>query len=184
MLLQQRTALVPDEWRSSSLRAQQRLLELEEYKRASSIALYAPFSNEVDTLLIADTALKEGKQVLYPLVLGADMSFRVVEALQMLRPGRFGIMEPAPDAALPAENYAGLLVVPGVGFDHCGHRIGFGKGYYDRYLGSLDGNVCLVGLCHEFQLLEAALPAEPHDVRMDMVVTDMRVIRSGSERSR
>ena len=67
-------------------------------------------------------------------------------------------------------------MVPGVAFDLYGHRIGFGKGYYDRYLAALQRLPVLVGLCHDFQVCDE-LPAEGHDVRMDFVVTESRVVQ-------
>jgi len=72
--------------------------------------------------------------------------------------------------------------VPGVAFDMDGYRIGFGKGYYDRYLSGITAKLPVIaGLCHDFQLVNS-LPREPHDIRMDMVVTDLRIVDLSSNR--
>ena len=67
-----------------------------------------------------------------------------------------------------------LIVVPGVAFDLAGHRIGYGKGFYDRFLQHPGRKAHLVGLCHDFQLIDGEIPAEGHDIRMEIIVTDRR----------
>lgn len=177
-LLGQRSALDETVWQRNSLAAQRLVLELPEFRQAVCLALYAPIRGEVDTTLLLSEALAAGKQVLYPLVCGAELRFHRIHSLDQLAQGSFGIPEPCPVRCAAQQESFDLLVAPGVAFDRCGHRIGFGKGYYDRYLSGLHPLPCLVGLCHEFQLRER-LPAEGHDIRMDYVVSDQRVIRTG-----
>ena len=178
-LLAQRRSLSHDSWCASSRAAQFILLSLDEYADADCIALYAPAHNETDTELLLTAALQAGKRVLYPAVCGHHMVFRRVERLEELHKGAFGILEPCPSGADHLADEADLIVVPGVAFDRNGHRIGYGKGYYDRFLHHPDCSAHLVGLCHDFQLTEELIPADAHDIPMEIIVSDRRVIRTG-----
>jgi 5-formyltetrahydrofolate cyclo-ligase len=159
---------------SQSLVLQQRFLELPEFLRANVLGLYAPIHREVETAAVAAAALARGKSLLYPAVEGSELQFRQVGGLDELTPGRFGIPEPAGEAWEPQD--ADLIVVPGVAFDRSGRRIGYGKGYYDKVLHRLEGSGRLVGFCYDFQLFEEIV-GEPHDVTMDLIVTEIRVVR-------
>jgi len=181
-MLSKRRALCHDEWLISSRLAQQNLLALEEYTRAECIAVYAAAHNEIDTSLLVQAAFSAGKRVLYPAVCGHHMVLRQVESLRQLSQGSFGILEPCSTGVDHQADEAGLIVVPGVAFDQGGHRIGYGKGYYDRFLQHPGRTASLVGMCHDFQLIDGDLPADQHDIRMEIVVTDRRIIRCGSKR--
>jgi len=182
-MLAQRLALSEEEWRGSSLLAQENLLSLEEYAKAECIALYAPARNETDTSEILTAAFRAGKRVLYPAVCGEHMVFRQVEGLASLEQGCFGILEPCPTGIDHHADEADLIVVPGVVFDPSGHRVGYGKGFYDRFLRHPGRKAHLVGLCHDFQMIDGNIPAEEHDIRMEIIVSDRRIIRCGSDRS-
>ncbi|HJV65544.1 MAG TPA: 5-formyltetrahydrofolate cyclo-ligase [Geomonas sp.] len=172
--LAKRRALAPEQVAQKSLALQKRFLELPEFQQARTVALYAPVHGEVDTAFLAAEALGAGKTVLYPAVTGDDLEFRRARSLAELVPGRFRIPEPAGEPCRIAE--ADIIVVPGVAFDCCGRRIGYGKGYYDRSLHLLEGSGKLVGFCYDFQLVEE-IAGEPHDVTMDLIVTELRVVR-------
>ncbi len=174
-LLRCRSEMVPIIWQAASRLAQERLMALEAFSGAASIALYAPIRNEVDTALIFDEARRDGKRVLYPRVCNEEMRFHEVAHADGLEQGAFGILEPCRTGEGLPPDAADLIVVPGVAFDLSGHRVGFGKGYYDRFLATLHRPVTLVGLCHDFQLLER-VPSEGHDIRMQYIVTEQRVV--------
>lgn len=176
LLLAQRRALGHDSWLASSHAAQQNLLSLEEFQRAECVALYAPAHNETDTAEILKAAFEAGKRVLYPAVCGTHMVFRLVEGLHSLQSGSFGILEPCATGIDHQADEADLIVVPGVAFDLHGHRIGYGKGFYDRFLQHPGRRAHLVGLCHDFQLVENAIPGEQHDIAMEIIVSDKRII--------
>jgi len=176
-ILAQRRALSHEQWRLASQAAQERLLALEEFQRADCIALYAPLHNETDTAMILSVAFAAGKRVLYPAVCGAHMVFRQVEGIECLSQGCFGILEPCPTGTDHQADEADLIVVPGVAFDQAGHRIGYGKGFYDRFLQHPGRSAHLIGLCHDFQLIDGQIPAETHDIRMELIVTDQRLVR-------
>ena len=166
--------MTPEQVASQSLVLQELFMSLPEFRQAAVIALYAPIHHEVETEAVAQAALLAGKTLLYPAVHGHDLTFRRVGALSQLTPGRYGIPEPAGEPCDPAR--ADLIVVPGVAFDLRGRRIGYGKGYYDRALHRLEGSGRLVAFCYEFQLVDEIV-GEPHDVTMDLIVTDVRVVR-------
>lgn len=174
LTLARRRALAPEQVKERSAELQRRFLALPEFRRVSVIALYAPIHGEVETGLVASAALAAGKTVIFPAVVEDDLEFRAVRALGELVPGRFRIPEPAGEAV--EVSGADLIVVPGVAFDQCGRRIGYGKGFYDRSLHRLEGSGKLVGFCYDFQLVEEIV-GEPHDVTMDLIVTELRVVR-------
>ncbi|HXE97647.1 MAG TPA: 5-formyltetrahydrofolate cyclo-ligase [Dongiaceae bacterium] len=176
-LLAQRRALSHDSWCASSNSAQLNLLSLGEYARAECVALYAPAHNETDTGLILADAFQAGKRVLYPAVCGHHMVFRRVERVEELQEGAFGILEPCQTGVDHQADEADLIVVPGVAFDLSGHRIGYGKGFYDRFLHHPGCTAHLIGLCHDFQLTDGAIPADVHDIPMEIIVTDKQIVR-------
>lgn len=178
-LLAQRRALDHDSWRAASRAAQLNLLSLDEFARSGCVALYAPAHNETDTALILAASFQAGKRVLYPAVCGHHMVFRRVERIEELQEGAFGILEPCPTGVDHSADEADLIVVPGIVFDLSGHRLGYGKGFYDRFLQHPGRSAHLVGLCHDFQLTDAALPVDDHDIPMEIIVSDKRIIRPG-----
>jgi len=175
-LLQERRALSHDAWMAASLAAEDNLLSLEEYFSSGTVALYAAVHQEVDTALIFAAAIESHKKVFYPAISGNEMLFRQVESLNSLRKGAYKIPEPCPNGIEHQADQVELIVVPGVAFDIFGHRIGYGKGYYDRFLNHPGRKAHLVGLCHDFQLIEGKIPADSHDIQMDVIVTDRRII--------
>ncbi len=169
-LLARRKHLAAETCLSLSLQIQRYLLQTLEFQSAAVVALYSPVLNEVFTEEILREALAVGKQVLYPRVRGCELEFVRVAAAHELVPGSFGVLEPTGSDTLTS-GQLDMVVVPGVGFDRRGGRLGYGKGYYDRGLSVSGRPGCLVGLCFELQLLET-LPAESHDVKMDVLITE------------
>lgn len=166
--------MTPQQVCEQSLALQRRFLALPEFYRSELLGLYAPIQHEVDTSLVACEALSTGRALLYPAAVGSDLQFRRVNSLGELSPGRYGIPEPVGASCDPVE--ADLIVIPGVVFDLFGRRIGYGKGFYDKALHRLEGTGRLVGFCYDFQLYHEIV-GEPHDVTMDLIVTESRVVR-------
>lgn len=161
-----------------------RLLErLREFQEAESILAYASFKSEVPTGDIIHLVLEQGKRVLLPVVEPEGRRLIPVEVrgLEELAPGYAGIPEPRQGARNPALlEEVELILVPGVAFDLQGHRLGYGKGFYDRFLANLKSSLSKIGLAYELQILER-LPVRDHDLPMTAVVTEKRVIRPGEE---
>ena len=141
------------------------------WQEASILLSYYPLPDEVDVRLLIKEAFESGKRVLLPVCKGEDLELRLYEGEDSLREGAFGIMEPTGPLFAP-ENYdeIELALVPGMAFDRAGHRLGRGKGYYDRLLPRLS-NARLMGICFSFQLLDE-VPNEPHDIPVQCVITN------------
>jgi 5-formyltetrahydrofolate cyclo-ligase len=152
---------------------QQKLLARNEYHQAGLLALYSPIRNEVRTAEIFSAARSDGKRVCFPRVKDCTLEFVEVDSLEMLKPGAFGVAEPE-GSLLRSISEVDLMIVPGVGFDRHGYRLGYGQGYYDRVFSSGRPKVT-AGLAYEFQVVEK-IPKENHDVSLDLLVMDTEVI--------
>lgn len=151
---------------------QKRLEETDVFRGASCVALYNAIAGEVQTMGLLERWY-EKKQLLLPRVVGEDLSFSPYKGVEALKVGAFGIMEPDDLEAEVAAKDIDLVIVPGVAFDRGLNRLGRGGGYYDRWLSSLD--VPTIGLCFDFQLMDA-IPTEPFDKKMDMIITEKEII--------
>ncbi len=156
-----------------SRRAQQLLSSQECFLEAQSIAMYSPVKREVDTAVLFDLAIGLGKRVYFPKVFGSDLRFFQVEKFADMQPGTFGVLEPVSSVVAVTPNFD-LMIIPGVAFDIHGNRLGYGKGYYDRWLAASRPRVT-VGLAFDLQIVNG-LPAETHDQRLDFIATETRFI--------
>ena len=148
---------------------------LPEIERARLVLAFASFGRELPTDPLLERLLSAGKTVVLPYVDAADGAMRAaaIRSLDDLVPGYRGIREPAerlPAAAVEA------AVVPGVAFDARGGRLGYGGGFYDRYLEDIAGGVPVIGVCFDVQVVDE-VPVEAHDRRVDIIATERRVIR-------
>jgi 5-formyltetrahydrofolate cyclo-ligase len=149
-----------------------RVIALEAFERARTLALYAPMGAEVDTAQIARAAASRGKRVVYPrLVAGQRALAFAVCGGDSLRPGALGAREPPADAPELPLTEIDLAIVPGLAFDARGQRLGRGRGHYDATLAMLRADASRVGLAFEVQIVPA-VPTEEHDVALDAVVTE------------
>ncbi|WP_119332204.1 5-formyltetrahydrofolate cyclo-ligase [Geobacter sulfurreducens] len=174
-MLALRKSLAPAEAKWASEAIQRSFVESDGFRNARVVALYAPIRGEVDTGDVLQLALDQGKTVLLPAVCGDELRFIEVTDPAGLRSGSFGIPEPCLMGKTVAPDCADIIVVPGVAFDLAGRRIGYGKGFYDRALHHLEGTGRLVGFCYDFQLVDE-IRGEPHDVALDLIVTEKRII--------
>lgn len=149
-----------------------RLYQLEEYKHAELLFLYVDFNKEMQTKAIITDALKAGKRIAVPKVEKKEMNFYEINSLDHLSPSNFGILEPI-DTITPVYGSA-LMIMPGIAFDTCRNRIGYGGGFYDRYLEEHPYNKT-IAIAYDFQILEN-LPADIFDKKPDKIVTDQRII--------
>ncbi len=156
---------------SSSLSAAicRHVARLPVFCKASTIMLYFSAHSEVDTSLLFTLSEKAGKKICAPRVLNETAMEAAYVDEGPLQKGKFGIWEPCGKVAEDID----LVIVPGVVFDRQGHRIGYGKGYYDRFLQGR--KVSTVGLAYACQVVPE-IPAEPHDVTLDMIVTEEGIL--------
>lgn len=174
-LLARRLAFPASDKSVADAAIQATFLAMPEYSAAASVALYCASNNEVSTEQLIAQALSAGKELFLPAVEGSAMIFRRITSVHDLVNGRFGIKQPSTGCAATDPATIDLIVVPGVGFDLAGQRIGYGKGYYDRTLHRLEGGGKLIAFCYELQLVDS-LAGEQHDVNMDRIITERRII--------
>lgn len=158
----------------ASLEIQRRFLRSNLFRDAHCLALYSAIHNEVLTDEVARQALEIGKVVSYPRISNDDLEFVTIESLEDLVPGAFGVLEPKGHSLVSSETLD-LVVVPGVAFDHVGHRLGYGRGFYDRALSGCRRHCEKVGFAYEFQLVEK-LPAAEHDETLSVLITESRML--------
>ena len=158
--------------RRLSLTIQQAVCALDCFRQAQSVALYHPFRGEVETFEILANAQSLGKEVYYPRHGEVEESFVKVGIPPLFREGRGGFLEPEGNEAV-VPSALDCIVIPGIAFDQEGHRLGYGKGYYDRCLNHYKGGK--IGIAYDFQILPQ-VPREGHDVRCDWVVSESRVL--------
>lgn len=179
---ERRAALEPGYVEEAGRAVRARLLAMEEYVEAKWVHTYVSLEEraEVDTLAFIETSLARGKAVVVPVVERGkgDLRHARIRGLEELHQGYLGLLQPELARADWFEDLAALdlVVVPGLAFDALGRRIGYGAGYYDRFLPQV--RACRVGVVCESFLLEE-VPVEDHDVLMDVVVAHSTVYRGG-----
>ena len=160
-------AMTGEQIREKSEKLTQLLLDTALYRSARSIYGYLPYNQEVRTVPMLQKALEEGKRVAVPKVYGDEMRFLYLEDLSRVEIGYCGIPEPIDDAHV-ADDPTALVLMPGLAFDREGHRIGYGGGFYDKFL-AREGNHPTVALCYDFQVFDH-LETDEFDIPADLVL--------------
>lgn len=142
-------------------------LQSEEYRNARSIYGYLPYNQEVRTVPLLEQALRDGKRVAVPKCYGDEMRFIWMEDLSLVEKGYAGIPEPIADGPV-ADDETALVLMPGMAFDKEGHRIGYGGGFYDKFL-AREGSHPTLALCYDFQVV-THLETEEFDIPVDKVL--------------
>ena len=164
---EQKRAMTPEQIEKASQALTEQFLALEVYRNAKTLYGYLPYNQEVRTVPILARALADGKQVAVPKVYGDEMRFIYLTDLSQVATGYAGIPEPIADEPI-ADDPAALVLMPGLAFDKEGHRIGYGGGFYDKFLNA-EPTHPTVALCYAFQMVED-LPTEEFDVPVDRVL--------------
>ncbi len=164
----------PETLHTDSAHILDQFTSLAAYRETSLLLAYVDAKREVETRPLMLKAWQDGKKVAAPRVDGEGiMHYYNIESLHDLEPGSFGILEPTSNCPL-CETGKGLMLMPGVAFDeHC-HRVGYGGGYYDRYLES-HPELVHIALAFEFQIFPE-VPFEKHDILPQMIVTEDRIL--------
>ena len=180
--------LGPMERAAASAQARARLREQVVWQEAQSMMGFAPLPEELDIWPLVKEAHAAGKKVILPRFAPASSAYEacVVRDLERdIEVGHFGIREPRSGCPHFADNRLDLILVPGVAFDLGGHRLGRGKGYYDKLLAALQARLrrgralpTICGVAFDEQVVEQ-VPAEAHDVHMDCILTSARWIEVG-----
>lgn len=152
----------------------EKLKTLWAFRDCDTLYTYVSTPIEVDTKKIIEYCLQTGRRVAVPLCgeVTGEMDFYYIDSLSQLSPGHFGVWEPEADESRRADGKSGLCLVPGLSFDKEGYRLGYGKGYYDRFLSAFGGQS--VGLCYE-ECIRSGLVHGRYDKTIPTVVTDKRI---------
>jgi len=168
----------PEQRAAKSREIGERLFALPEFKSARVAMFFASFRSEVDTGPMIRHALTSGKRVILPKVKGKDLAlFEIRDFQKDVSPGAWGIPEPVASNPIDLAEID-LIVVPGVAFDGRGNRLGYGAGFYDRLLHAF--TKAIVALAFENQIVPR-IHADPHDVPMEKIVTEKRVIETNAK---
>lgn len=184
--LTKRDGLTAEQRRNYSGRIIKKLIDLPCYVNADAILIYVSFRSEVDTFPLIERAFTDGKAVFAPKVLGKEMDFFRIYSLADLTAGYRGILEPSGGQLFDKwiNDRLGqcvLICMPGAAFDRARHRIGYGGGFYDRYLsGHLQRKVTTAALAYDCQIFEE-IPWEAHDIRPEWIITEKERISENGE---
>ena len=164
---EKKRAMSPEEIEARSARLGELFAQTEAYKNAKTVYGYLPYNQEVRTVPILERAIREGKKVAVPKVYGDTMRFLYLNDLTRVAKSNMGIPEPVADEPV-ADDETALVLMPGLAFDEAGHRIGYGGGFYDKFLAQ-EPNHPTLALCYEFQMLPY-LETEEFDIPVDTVL--------------
>lgn len=164
---EQKRAMTEDQIVAASTRLMEKFVATEAYKKAETIYGYLPYNQEVRTVPILEQALRDGKCVAVPKIYGDEMKFIYMTDLSAVEKNGYGIPEPVADDPV-ADDPKALVLMPGLAFDKHGHRIGYGGGFYDKFLSKETGHPT-VALCYDFQMLPE-LKTEEFDIPVDCVL--------------
>lgn len=180
-ILARRDALSSEERQQKSTLICKQVIEQKEFQTADKVLLFASFKSEVDTIDIFKEARRLRKDIYYPRVIGKEMEFYEVYTQEELREGYRGIREPEANPCRKISLHADdriFVLMPGVAFDESGNRIGYGGGYYDKFLQQLElrlsqKNIYKIAIAYECQIVEVGMiENEEHDVKPDFIITE------------
>ena len=151
---------------NKSMIIKNKILDLDIYKKSKVIAIYYSMKSEVDTKVLIKESLSLGKKIVLPRIINKNkMIFIEINSDTEYEKNPFGVMEPIGEEYTDID----LIICPGVAFDKSNNRLGYGRGYYDKYLAKHD--IYKIGICYHEQLIDK-IEVEEHDINMDLVITD------------
>lgn len=164
---EQKRAMTSEQIDTASRRLGDLFRSCPQYQNAKTIYGYLPYNQEVRTVPMLEQALRDGKKVAVPKVYGDTMRFIYMTDLSLVSKGFAGIPEPVADAPV-AQDTKALVLMPGLAFTEDGFRMGYGGGFYDKFLAQ-EPDHPTVALCYDFQMVDE-LPTEDYDVPVDLVL--------------
>lgn len=177
-ILRKRMELEAEEVQERSEKICRYITQCQAFLTSDTIYGYVPIRNEADIMPVLRLALRMGKKVALPRTCKEDMDFYLIRDFSELEPGSFSVPEPSENCPSVADS--GLMLIPMVAFDLNGNRLGYGKGYYDRYIEKsrkkYQRNNNLYGIAYEFQKV-SGIPAEHTDCPLDYIITDNQVLK-------
>ena len=164
---EKKRAMTEEQIESASCALGEKFAQCDVYKNARTIYGYLPYNQEVRTVPMLERAMREGKRVAVPKVYGEEMKFIYMDDLSKVEAGYANIPEPIADGPV-AEDPTALVLMPGLAFDEKGNRMGYGGGFYDKFLAQ-EPEHPTVALCYAFQMVEN-IPTEAYDIPVDCVL--------------
>ena len=148
-----------------------RVIDCETFNSADTVLCYYPVKGEPNVLPIAELALKLGKEVAFPIshIAERKLTFHLIDSVSDLKKGTYGIPEPSENAPLLHDLKKAICIVPALAFDKKGKRLGYGGGYYDRFLSKFSG--ASLGLAYDRFFVDE-LPADEYDATVDIIITE------------
>lgn len=177
---EQRKNLTCDERERCDSKICERLRQLWLYRESKTVFTYVSLADETDTKKFIERALEDGKRVVVPRCIKGtrNMEFCVINSLNDLEEGAFGVLEPKVECEVYKDYSDGFCIVPALAFDRKGYRLGYGKGYYDRFLADFCGKT--VGICYN-RFVVPEIPRGKYDKSVDLIITEKKVISTRQE---
>jgi len=172
-LLEKRDNTSFDFMKIASEKIQKKLKKINAFMNAQKIGVYYPIGSEILTQDIIQELLSNGKDVFLPKVMGKNMEFRKIIDFSSLEKGSFDIMEPKDDCEI--DNDLDVVIVPTVGISPSGVRLGYGHGFYDRFLA--EHKSVTISLTFEKQIIKN-IPKSEHDIMIDWIITEDRILET------
>jgi 5-formyltetrahydrofolate cyclo-ligase len=169
--LRQRSSMPEKEVKEKGRKIQEKILEITD--RDDTVMTYVSYRNEVETDLLIEKLLERNQALVVPKTSGDEMKAFRIQSMEELEENSKGIREPK-DAEQISKASIDICIIPGVKFDRKGNRIGYGKGYYDRFLENFQGQK--IGLTYQ-KLMEEKIPTDEWDIQMDKIITEENVYR-------
>ena len=160
--------------RTKSERIQEKFIALKEFGRSKVLASYYPFGSEVRTFTITQKAFENNKVIGLPKISRRLMDFYQIMPDTNFYTNKFGIKEPVTSLSRRVSEDLDLVIMPGLAFDTRGYRIGYGYGYYDRFLADKRKSIICVGLAYDSQVVKQ-IPHQNHDRKLDILLTEKRI---------
>ena len=173
VLLEKRDNTSSDLAEISSKQILKNLKKISEFRNAKKIACYSPIGSEVRTQDLMQEILSQGKDLFLPKVEGGNLSFRKISSFKDVEKGKFDIMEPKEDC--PKAEEIQVILVPTVGISRQGYRLGYGYGFYDRFLGA--NKIPSISLVYAKQIVKS-IPHSEHDAKIDWIVSEDEFIKT------
>ena len=172
LLLERRDNTSHDLLKIASKKIQKKLDKIFVFKNAKKIGVYYPIGSEIFTQDIIQELLSKGREVFLPKVIGESMEFRKIIDFSSLEPGNFDIMEPKEEC--PVDNNLDVILIPTVGISQTGVRLGYGYGFYDRFLAK--NKTVAISMTLEKQIIKN-IPKSEHDIIMNWIVTEDKMTK-------
>lgn len=167
-ILKERKEMDSATWQRNTSAVTGAVIGLDAFREATDLYCYVDFKGEVGTRALIQEAWRLGKTVWVPRVSGEEMEFYEITSFCQLAKGTFGV--PEPEEGIPGNGRDGLMIMPGVAFDSKRNRVGYGKGYYDRYLEKHPG-LDTIAICFDMQIVEK-VPSDPLDIKPGILITE------------